>query len=175
MNDDYALDMNVDKGELRLTLPPRILRLFVNGSLQGEFFKNSSCGPEDLAGEIRAARAAKAACSMLNRTLEELREQSSKPDHLVPAAKRSVAFAAGLESGLCGGHRVIHDAAGGVVVLPEEPSEAAKEAGRAADDRWWDLDEVDPEVDWMEYVLRAAYAAERREQGGKDDTCGLGS
>jgi len=54
-------------------------------------------------------------------------------------------------------------AAHGVVVLPKEPSEAAKEAGRVADDRWWDFDGVDPKVDWMEYVLCAAYAAERRE------------
>jgi len=62
-------------------------------------------------------------------------------------------------------------AARGVAVLPEEPSEAAKEASRAADDQWYDLDQdaVDWGVDWAEYVLRAAYAAVRREQGGMDD------
>lgn len=101
------MDVHLSDGELRIKLPPgNTSRLFVGGTLQAEFGLGAS-GPEDLRKELRRARSAQAACSMMGDVLKELKQQAAKPDHVVKSARRGEAFAAGLEMGLRGEHRVL--------------------------------------------------------------------
>jgi hypothetical protein len=103
------MDVHLEEGEIRIKLGKGIAssgKLFVQGSLQGEFDLTQR-GPEDFRAELSKARAAKAACSMMSKVLLELVGQNSKPDHVVAAGKRSAAYAAGFEAGLRGQYRVL--------------------------------------------------------------------
>ncbi len=98
-------DVRIEDGKLVVDLAGTFSRLFVDGALQAEFGLGDK-GPTDFAEILHNARAAHAACSMMGRVLEELREQPRKPGSLKPA-KKTEAFAAGLESGLLGEFTVI--------------------------------------------------------------------
>lgn len=115
------MDVHVEEGEIRikLTKGTGLSRLFVEGALQAEYGLLAH-GPQDFQAELGQARAARAACEMMARVLAELTGQGTKPDHMVKAGKRDAAYAAGLEAGLKGEHRVIgtdrmHRIAGSVV------------------------------------------------------------
>lgn len=102
----------LEPGGLRIMFPPGTdAELIANGDLEAEFGLGPARGPSGLRAEIRKARAAQAACGLMREALEWLTRRREdlerKPDHKIKHGKKAEAFAAGLELGLLGRHRVL--------------------------------------------------------------------
>lgn len=145
------VQIHIDNDQIAFKLPPGFnAALFVKGALQAEYCLGVH-GPEDLRAELVKARSSVAACMMMSRVLAEMLEQTSKPDHVVKSHQRPAAFAAGLEAGVRGEHRVIgrdlESGFKGTVVPPEHA------LGGPSFERGW----------WLGSALHAALAMSRGE------------